>query len=169
MFWVFFAICLVCFGLRTVYNYLKFERRRSFDSKGATAAIYLNMAVLWAAWFQMNFWDPVKTILPAWLRYTGLLFFAAGVLLFVLGDIAMRGLANEKELVTKSVFSKIRHPVYLGFIVWVIGFPIFMQSMLTLASAVLWVAFFVYWKYLEEHELERRHPEYRAYKRRTWF
>jgi protein-S-isoprenylcysteine O-methyltransferase Ste14 len=169
LFWLFFAICLVCFCLRTFYNNLKFKQQRLADSKRATALMYVNMAALWAAWFSMNFWDPVRIMVPAWLRYTGLLLFVAGVLLFILGDAAMRGLASEKKLVTSGIFSKMRHPVYTGFIVWVVGFPIFMQAILTLTSAVFWVGFFLCWKYWEECALERRFPEYRDYKGRTWF
>jgi protein-S-isoprenylcysteine O-methyltransferase Ste14 len=169
MFWVFFIVCLLCFGVRTAYNCLKCRQQESSAIRWVNTAVYLNMAILWGAWFSMNFWDPVRNTLPTWLRILGLLFFIAGILLFVLGDTAMRGLAQSGKLVTKGVFSKIRHPVYLGFILWVIGFPVFMQSMLTLASSVIWIIFFLYWKHQEELELERKYPEYRDYKRSTWF
>jgi protein-S-isoprenylcysteine O-methyltransferase Ste14 len=169
MFWISFVICLVCFCLRAAYNHSKFMQRRFVGSKHATTAINVNMAVLWAAWFSMNFWDPIRATLPAWLRYAGLLLFVAGISLFVFGDIAMRGLTSGKKLVTTGIFSKIRHPVYLGFVLWVIGFPVFMQGMLTLASAAIWISFFLYWKHLEECELERKYPEYGNYKKRTWF
>ena len=59
--------------------------------------------------------------------------------------------------------------MYLGFILWVIGFPIFMEGLATLASGVLWTAFFMYWKILEEKELEEKYEEYKEYKKITWF
>ncbi|MGD8979738.1 MAG: methyltransferase, partial [candidate division WOR-3 bacterium] len=68
-----------------------------------------------------------------------------------------------------GIYSRIRNPMYLGFIVWVIGFPVFMQSMLTLLSAVLWIIHFMIWKTLEEKDLQRRFNGYREYMARTWF
>jgi protein-S-isoprenylcysteine O-methyltransferase Ste14 len=169
MFWLFFVICFICFGMRTIYNYWIFRKQRSVGGKRGATVMNINMAVLWAAWFSMNFWDPVRTVLPVWLRYVGLLLFVVGVLFFVLGDFAMRGLANKEKIVKSGIFSRIRHPVYLGFCIWVVGFPIFIQSMLTLASAVLWVGFFMCWKRWEEQDLERKFPEYHDYKKQTWF
>ncbi|KPK73766.1 hypothetical protein AMJ87_00710 [candidate division WOR_3 bacterium SM23_60] len=169
MFWFFFGICFVCFMVRTVYNYWVFRHLRPVGGKRVLTMLYLNMAVLWAAWFSMNFWDPVRVALPVWLRCMGLLFFATGVLLFILGDIAMRGLASEGKIVTSGIFSRIRHPVYLGFSIWVVGFPVFMQSMLTLASAGLWIACFLLWKRWEEQTLVHKYPAYHDYKKETWF
>ncbi len=126
------------------------------------------MGILWFAWFSMNFNDPMKVVLPAALRFAGLVLFILGVLLILLAHGSMRRV-KEGQLVTTGIFSKLRNPMYFGFIAWVIGFPLFMQSMLTLASAFLWIAHFLYWRALEEKELELKFSEYSDFKKRTWF
>lgn len=169
MFWIFFGICFVCFGVRTVYNYLRYTKHGLVDKPYVTTLIYFDMGVLWFTWFSMNFNDPVRvTVLPV-LRYTGLVLFILGVSLFLFAHSGMGRLKGEDKLVTTGIFSKLRNPMYLGFMVWVVGFPLFIQSMLTLASAVLWIPHFFCWKVLEERELEKRFSEYSDYKKRTWF
>ena len=76
---------------------------------------------------------------------------------------------DSKKLVRTGIYSKIRHPMYLGFILWIIGFPLFMQSFITLASSVIWIPQIMYWKISEESKLEEMYKEYREYKKRTWF
>lgn len=127
------------------------------------------MFILWFSWAQAVFNDPVKINIPAWLRYTGLLFFIIGVSLFILAHLKLRGFKDRGFVVTGGIYSKIRNPMYLGFIIWVIGFPVFMQALASLLSAVVWSAFFIYWKILEEKELEEKYEEYKEYKKRTWF
>jgi protein-S-isoprenylcysteine O-methyltransferase Ste14 len=127
------------------------------------------MGILWFSWFSMNFNDPLKVSLPLWLRVLGFLFFITGVSLFVFAHAGMGRLKDEGHFVTTGIYSKIRNPMYLGFILWVMGFPVFLQSMLTLASVVLWIAHFIIWKKLEEKDLQRRFGGYREYKARTWF
>jgi protein-S-isoprenylcysteine O-methyltransferase Ste14 len=45
----------------------------------------------------------------------------------------------------------------------------FMRSLITLASSVIWVPHIIYWKVLEEKDLEEKYEEYREYKKKTWF
>jgi protein-S-isoprenylcysteine O-methyltransferase Ste14 len=169
MFWICFVVCFVCFAIRTLYNYLNYREHKIAAKKGVITAIYFVMFILWYSWGMMNFNDPVSLSLPLWLRLIGLLLFITGVLLFIFAHVGMGRLRNEGKFITKGIYSKFRNPMYLGFIIWVIGFPVFMESMLTLASAVLWIAHFMTWKTLEEKDLERRFEDYREYKARTWF
>lgn len=169
MFWIWFAICFVCFAIRTLFNYLNSVEYKAAGKKRVITFIYVVMGILWFSWFSMNFNDPLKVPLPLWPRVLGLLFFVTGVSLFVFAHAGMGRLKDEGHLVTTGIYSKIRNPMYLGFILWAIGFPLFLQSMLTLASAVLWIVHFLMWKILEEKELQRRFSWYREYKARTWF
>lgn len=59
--------------------------------------------------------------------------------------------------------------MYLGFIIGIIGFPIFTQSLVTLASSAIWISHIIYCKILEEKESEKKYKEYRGYKKRIWF
>ena len=169
MFWISFAVCFICFAIRTLYNYLNYPGSKFTAKKWVTVFIYGVMAILWFAWFQMNFTDPLKPSLPLWLRAIGLVFFIVGVSLFLFAHAGLGRSKDKGQLVMSGIYSRIRNPMYLGFILWVIGFPVFVQSMLTLASAVLWTVHFLIWKRLEEKDLERRFKDYRAYKARTWF
>ena len=107
--------------------------------------------------------------IPDWIRYIGLLLFLIGVFLFIFSHMKLGGLKDKGELITDGIYSKIRNPMYLGFIIWIIGFPVFMQSAFTLASSAIWVSHIIYWKTLEERELEKKYGEYREYSKNTWF
>jgi protein-S-isoprenylcysteine O-methyltransferase Ste14 len=127
------------------------------------------MGLLWFSWFQMCFTDPLRVEFPRWARYTGLAVFATGVLLFVVSHLKLKRFSPGDELVVGGIYSKIRNPIYLGFILWIVGFPIFMQSLITLLSAVFWIGFIISWKITEEKELVEKYPDYQLYKNKTWF
>lgn len=167
MFCISFVVCFVCFLFRTVFNILHYKKEKP-ATKAMLSLVYVSMFFLWFSWFNMNFNDPVRMDLPLWLTYSGLGLFVIGVILVVLSHVKIKG-AESKRLFTKGIYSKIRHPMYLGFILWLIGFPIFLQSFLTLASSVIWVPQLMLWKILEEKELEKKYREYKKYKKRTWF
>jgi protein-S-isoprenylcysteine O-methyltransferase Ste14 len=117
----------------------------------------------------MCFRDPVPLKIPELIRYLGLFLFACGVSLFILSHLKLGGFREGGELMTGGIYSRIRNPMYLGFILWVIGFPVFTKSMITLGSSVLWIVCFIFWKVLEEKDLEKKYPEFREYKKKTWF
>ena len=168
-FWISFGVCFVCFVVRTLYNYYNYRGCKIAAKKSVIITIYVLMAVLWFAWFQMNFTDPVKMSLPLWLRLVGLTFFVIGVSLFLFAHAGLGRLKEEGRLIKTGIYSRIRNPMYLGFIVWVVGFPVFMQSVLTLLSAGLWITHFMIWKTLEEKDLLQRFDGYQEYMARTWF
>ncbi len=124
---------------------------------------------LWISWFQMSELDPVELNIPESLQYFGLSLFIAGLLLFIIPLIHLRGLENIDRLITGGIFSVIRHPMYLGMIFWLIGYPLFLQAQWTLISSVLWIGNILIWQYYEENELLEIYPEYAAYKQKTWF
>jgi protein-S-isoprenylcysteine O-methyltransferase Ste14 len=72
------------------------------------------MFFMWASWVFMSFSDPVKITSAIWYKYLGLAIFVVGVLLFVLSETTKGGVTEKGFLVTKGIYSKIRHPMYLG-------------------------------------------------------
>ena len=116
----------------------------------------------------MSLNDPYRMNLPSWARYTGLAFFIIGVCFFIFSHLKIRGQETDK-LTTTGIYSKIRHPMYLGFIIWIIGFPIFTNAAFTLASAIIWVPHILYWRSSEERQLVKKYKDYQDYKKRTWF
>lgn len=163
------GVCFTCFVLRTAFNILKYKRSRLADNKIIYGAILVIMFFLWFSWGLMAFSDPIKIDIPEWARYSGLALFLIGISLFVLAHSKLKGFDDRNQLITRGIYSKLRNPMYSGFILWVIGFPLFMRAFASLISAIIWSAFIVYWKVLEEKELEERYDDYREYKKRTWF
>jgi protein-S-isoprenylcysteine O-methyltransferase Ste14 len=127
------------------------------------------MTVLWFSWFQISFADPARLEVPAWIRYSGLAVFVVGVSLFVLSHLKLKGFRREEGLVRGGIYSKIRNPMYLGFVFWLVGLPVYLRSLVGLLSAALWISFIIYWKRLEEEELERKYEGYAEYRKKTWF
>jgi protein-S-isoprenylcysteine O-methyltransferase Ste14 len=169
MFFVSFAICFVSYMLRTVFNILVYKNSPLAENRKIVISIFIVMGILWSSWFYMCFSDPIKIDIPGWARYIGSLLFLAGVFLFIFSHAKLKGFEDKGELITGGIYSKIRNPMYLGFIIWIIGFPIFMRSLITLASSVIWIPHILYWKMLEEKELEKKYKGYREYKKKTWF
>jgi len=165
--WV--GICFICYVVRTVFNILKHKNSPLAENRKIVTSIFIVMGILWFSWFQMCFSDPIKTNIPDWIRYIGLLLFLIGVFLFIFSHMKLRGFEDKGELITDGIYSKIRNPMYVGFIIWIIGFPAFMQSVVTLASSAIWISLIIYWKTLEERELEKKYKEYREYREKTWF
>ena len=164
-----FTICFFCFALRTIFNFLRYRHHKIANTRLFVNIIYGVMFILWFSWFQMCFIDPVKMSLPLWGRLAGLLLFISGVSLFILAHLKMKGFTEQGFVEMRGIYSKIRNPMYLGFIIWVVGFPIFLEKKLSLLSSIIWISFFMIWKRLEEKELEIKFPEYKEYKKLTWF
>lgn len=169
LFFISFGICLLCYLTRTLYELRKMIPNLLPIKKINTKYISVVMGILWFSWFQMCFLDPVRLNIPDGIRYTGLLIFLTGVPLFVLSQVKLKGFEKRQSLITTGIYSKIRNPMYLGFIFWLIGFPVFMKSLVTLLSSVLWISFIIYWKLLEERQLMKKHKSYHDYKKNTWF
>ena len=168
IFYIFFAVCFMCYAIRTSYYVLANRGSKLAESRRFIIVLLVVMFFLWFAWFWMSFNDPYRMDLPSWARYTGLTFFAIGVSLFILSHVKIRGQETDK-LVTTGIYSKIRHPMYLGFIIWTIGFPIFTNAAFTLASAIMWIPQILYWRASEERQLEQKYEDYQEYKKKTWF
>lgn len=168
-FLIWFALCFICYLFRTVFAFLNFKHKQIVNKKSVITGIYIVMAILWFSWFQMCFVDPVKISLPLLLRYVGLLIFIAGIFLFIFSHIKLKGFKGNNYVVKKGIYYKIRNPMYLGFMIWIIGLPLFMQKLLTLLSSIIWITLIVVWKVFEEKELERKYPDYKEYKKKTWF
>ena len=160
------VICLFGYVFHTVTHY--------FEHKGREINlphIFFEIVIFagYAAWFHMVFSDPFKIEFSHG-YYIGMVIGVIGLLMFILSVISKKGFREEKHLVTKGIYSKIRNPMYLGTILMHIGFPLVFGSMLTLASAVLWIPQIFLWRFWEEQDLEKRFgEEYIRYKKRTLF
>lgn len=166
---IWFGVCLVCYLIRTIFNVLHYKGSPWAESRKVLAVVYAVMFILWFSWFSMCFNDPIEMDIPEWIGYIGLGLFIIGFALFILSHGKMKGFEDKGKLVTEGIYSKIRNPMYLGFIIWIVGFPIFTRSLITLLSSIIWISYIFLWKIIEEKELVKKYENYREYKKKTWF
>jgi len=73
-------------------------------------------------------------------------------------------------LITTRIYSKLRHPMHLGIILFHFGYPFAVKGFSTFVSTFIWIAFILLWKHYEEKNLVRKYGDrYREYKKQTWF
>ena len=87
-----------------------------------------------------------------------------------IATIQKKGYSETDYLIKSGIYSRLRNPMYLGIIFIHIGIPLFFESMITLISALIWIAMIILWKHWEEKCLERKFGEqYINFKKRTLF
>jgi len=156
--------------IRAVYERLKQNGRADPESRLTVAVIFAVMCLLWASWFNMCSLDPYKLALSAGVRWAGLGLFFAGLVFSVGATLQLRGVENIEHLVTTGLFRKTRHPMYLGFILWILGWAIYHGAALSLLCGCVTILNIIHWKRLEEKQLASRYRQtYAAYRSKTWF
>jgi protein-S-isoprenylcysteine O-methyltransferase Ste14 len=75
----------------------------------------------------------------------------------------------DGDLIKTGIYSKLRHPMYTGFILWLLGSPVFFRAGFSMILSLLFIGNILFWRYLEELELEKRFPAYPAYRKTTIF
>lgn len=156
--------------IRAIYELLKQDGRINPKSKITFVIIFFAMCLMWASWFNMCPLDPYQLSLPRVAKWIGLGTFLAGLGLSIGAVIQLRGLENINHLATKGLFSKIRHPMYVGFILWIVGWATYYGAVISLFLGFVAIGNIIYWKRLEERELESNYGEvYVEYRKRTWF
>jgi protein-S-isoprenylcysteine O-methyltransferase Ste14 len=128
------------------------------------------MFLLWTSWFSLCPLDPWPIPLPDWLRRLGFGACSLGLVLAIGALVQLRGLENVKHLVTGGLFARIRHPMYAGFILWIVGWALYHRALASLLVGLVGIGAILYWQQLEEQALESRYgAAYRTYRQRTWF
>jgi protein-S-isoprenylcysteine O-methyltransferase Ste14 len=167
---IFFGLYLFSLVIRTSYELLKKAGRVNPKNTVVFAVILVVMCVMWATWFSMCPLDPFPLALPSSVRWVGLAVLIVGLGLSIGALLQLKGVENIDRLVTTGLFSKIRHPMYAGFILWILGWAIYHGALLSLVVGFVGIGNILYWRRLEEAELELRHGEdYRSYRKETWF
>jgi len=104
------------------------------------------------------------------IQYTGISLSGIGIVVFLTGLLTIKTLESyEGDLMTTGIYSIIRHPMYLGFILWLIGFSVYFGSSFSIVLSLLFIGNILFWRHLEEKELEKRFPAYLDYKKKTIF
>ena len=164
------AIFVVSLFIRTGYELLKEGGKVNLENKLIFASIFTTMCALWTSWFGLCPLDPFRVDLPAVVSLSGLGLFVLGIILAVGALLQLRGLENIKHLVTSGFFAKIRHPMYTGFMLWILGWSTYHGAWVSLLVGLLGIGNILYWKGLEDSRLVAQHGDaYRQYKVTTWF
>ncbi len=165
--WIF--ICVAAHAIRTTYEVLK--HRKIVRPNRITFAIILPvMLLLWASWMSASSTDILPLDFPDVVRYFGLAVCIIGVAIFIVALVTIRALESyDGPLMTKGIYSVLRHPMYFAFILWLYGFPVFFGGGLTMAISWILMVNVLWWRYYEERELSTRFPEYEEYRKKTIF
>lgn len=127
------------------------------------------MTLMWVSWFGMCPLDPMPLALPPIIRWIGFGIFVAGLVLAIGALIQLRGVENIDRLVTTGLFTRLRHPMYLGFILWIFGWAIYHGALTSFWVGLVGISNIIYWRHLEEGHLEKSYGDkYREYRQRTW-
>jgi protein-S-isoprenylcysteine O-methyltransferase Ste14 len=167
---VFVGLYFLGMIIRAIYEELKKTGRVSPENRVTLSIVFLAMCLMWASWFNMCALDPLRVPLPPVVAWIGFGIFWIGLALAIGATIYLRGVENINNLVTKGLFSKIRHPMYLGFILWIFGWAIYHGAVLSLCLGFVAIANIFYWQRSEERELESKYGKvYLEYRHNTWF
>lgn len=169
LFFTLVAICITTHIIRSVYEILKHNKILK-PGKLSFIIMFINMLLLWTSWFFLCRYDVYIIDLPPLISYIGISLALLGIIVFLIALFTIKTLESyDGDLITKGIYSKIRHPMYLGFVLWLIGFPVFFGSLYSFFLSFLFIANILFWRYLEEIELFKRFPSYHLYMKTTFF
>jgi protein-S-isoprenylcysteine O-methyltransferase Ste14 len=134
-------------------------------------AMILPLFYVFSSWF-----DFANFILPGWLRWIGVVLFAAAAYLLWLTHRAMGrnwtptlGMREDHKLVKEGIFRYLRHPMYASHLLWAIAQPLILANWLVGFPFLLTQAA-QYWLRIEAEEkmmLDHFGDEYREYMETT--
>lgn len=163
------GLCLAGLMIRNGYELLKKAGRVDAENKVIFVVVFAAMCAMLVSWPLMCAWDPRRMVVPRGVRWVGLGMAAAGFALAIGGMVQLRGVENIAHLVTTGLYSRLRHPMYTGFILWIIGWAAAYGPMTSPFVGVVCIGSVLYWRNLEECAMESRYADdYRAYRRETW-
>ena len=168
-FYALVIVCIITHVVRSVYEILKHKNKLKPD-KLTFIIVFSNMLLLWMSWFALCSFDIYKIPMSGIAKLLGMLVTGIGMIVFLTGLFTIKTLESyEGDLITKGIYSKIRHPMYFGFILWLIGLPIYFGALYAFILAFVFIANVLFWRYLEEKELLERFSSYIDYKKTTIF
>jgi protein-S-isoprenylcysteine O-methyltransferase Ste14 len=169
-YFIFIALFLLSLIVRSGYELLKEGAKVNPENKLVFALVFASMCVLWLSWFVLCPLDPFRVNVPDLVRWSGLVLFIGGMILAFGALFQLRGVENIDHLITNGLFAKFRHPMYTGFILWILGWSIYHGAIASLAVGLMGIANILYWRRLEDARLLARYGEaYQRYRLTTWF
>lgn len=165
MWYLFFAIAAGGF----VWHYLLHLKKLPGSAKSLSMQGGLSILVYWIGWWGSIFSEqPNLGFYPEVFFWVGIILSVAGIF-FTLSSLSRhKHQADVDELITGGIYKYVRHPMYLGWSLLVIGIPMLLDKAWTLETAPLWFIMLFLWAQSEDKELEKKFGEkYREYKKKT--
>lgn len=167
---------------------LTFRRKANWKEKGLVSAFFISLFVeMYGIPFSMMFvsnYLGITTEIPKTITtiqvygigfgmtigmFYGTILMLIGMTLIVIGWITLYNSIKKQEIVTTGIYSRSRHPQYLGFVLvtagWFAGWP----TLLTTILAPILVYKYVTLCREEEKEAMKTNPEYKEYMKSTPF
>jgi protein-S-isoprenylcysteine O-methyltransferase Ste14 len=164
------GLFLLCLLIRTGYELLKESHKIDMENKALFVLIFLSMCTLWGSWFALCPADPYRIDVPGPLQWAGAAVLLSATVLAVGALVQLRGVENIRHLVTTGFFRKVRHPMYVGFIGWILGSLLYHGAVTGAVLAIPGVVSVLWWRHLEEGRLTAQFGErYTEYKLASWF
>jgi protein-S-isoprenylcysteine O-methyltransferase Ste14 len=164
------GVCLVALAIRTGYELFKKAGKLDPQNKLVFAVVFVAMILMLLSWPLLSPLDPLHLSLPGVIHWLGLAALVVGLGLAVGGLLQLRGVENIDHLVTGGLYSRLRHPMYTGFVLWIVGWVLFHGAAVSLVAGLVCIANILYWGRLEESKMVSQFGDaYRRYRMRTWF
>ena len=162
-------VCITTHIVRATYEILK-HKKMIKATKLSFLIVFTNMVLLWISWFGLCIFDAKRIYLTEMIHFLGIIMALIGVVAFFSGLFTIKSLESYNgDLITHGIYSKIRHPMYLGFILWIIGMPLYSGGLMSMILGTIFILNILFWRHLEEKELENRFPAYKEYRMKTLF
>jgi protein-S-isoprenylcysteine O-methyltransferase Ste14 len=165
----FVVVSIIAHIIRSIYEILKHKNILK-PGKISFVIILFDIILLFMSWFPLCSLDTNIINLHWIVRYRGILITGLGLLIFLIALFTIKTLESyDGDMISRGIYSKIRHPMYLGLIFWLIGFPLFYGAVYAFILGCLFAVNVLFWRYLEEKELDVRFSNYREYRKTTIF
>ena len=166
------ALVLHVVGLtiRDLYELLKRNHKVDPTDARVFGVVFTSMCVMWLSWFAVGAFAPTRVAVPSAVRWLGAVALLAGTAVSIGGMWQLGSVENIDHLVTSGLFALVRHPMYLGFVLWILGWCASTGALACLLLAPFGTASVLWWRGLEESDLLSRYgEEFRKYQAATWF
>lgn len=169
IFYNWLTINIISHIFRLFYEIRKAKNKVKFTTLNFII-VFTAMFMLWSSWFGMCESDIIKIQLPDVVKYIGLSLVIIGVFIFFISLFTIKTLENfEGGLITKGIYSFIRHPMYFSFILWIIGFSVFQGALISFCISPVLIWNILFWRKNEEKLLALKYPGYIDYRKKTFF
>ena len=118
-------------------------------------------------------WGGYPFPLPWWIEIIGLVVMAGGWIVVIIAQVQnayaskILDINKDQKLIDTGLYSKIRHPLYSGACIWVLGMPLSLGSVVALGGSIIVIFSLIIRIKFEEDMLVKGMAGYEEYKKRV--